>query len=85
MPEKSLNYEPHKQVSCSGESRSMEPIIQQPAPGSSMLSHCFKDKKMIKLKQHPHRHCYGQNASLTEMIPCYFYQVGLWNYISAPG
>lgn len=45
MPEKSLNYEPHKQVSCSGESRSMEPIIQQPAPGSRMLSHSFKDKK----------------------------------------
>lgn len=23
----------------------MEPIIQQPVPGSSMLSHSFKDKK----------------------------------------
>lgn len=50
----------------------MEPIIQQPVPGSSMLSHSFKDKKKkktIKLKQHPHRHYYGQNASLTEMLP----------------
>ena len=45
MPEKNLSYEQHKQVSCSGESRSMEPIIQQPAAGSSVLSHSFKDKK----------------------------------------